>query len=144
MGFRIYRLLENPVLPESFTQIYILFLIDSVLALLKCTNGSKLTLLKSKDGSELALLKFIDGSKLALLKSIDGSELALLKSIDGSVLALPNFSSIFSHHNSKVSEFGCTIASMQEKQQNFLFEIECHIFVNEFFNTRQHNEYKVC
>ena len=49
---------------------------------------------------------------------------------DGSVLALLSFSSIFSHHNSTVGEFWCTIAIMQQtkKQQNFLGEIECLIF----------------
>ena len=29
------------------------------------------------------------------------------------------------HHNSTVGEFWCTMAIMKEKQQNFLFEIEC-------------------
>ena len=52
---------ENFVLPDSFTQIYIIFLF-SVLALLKCTDGSVLAFLKSRDGSILALLKSTDGS----------------------------------------------------------------------------------
>ena len=72
----------------------------------------------------MALLKCTDGSVLAFLKSTDGSVLALLKSTDGSVLALLRLPSIFSCKNYIVGEFWCTMAIMQEKQQNFLFEIE--------------------
>ena len=63
-------------------------------------------------------------SVLGLLKCTDGSVLALLKSIDSSVLALLRLPSIFSHQNFTVGEFWCTMAIMQEKQQNFIFEIE--------------------
>jgi hypothetical protein len=55
--------------------------------------------------------------------------LALLRSTDGSVLALLGLPSIFSCHNSTVGEFWCTMVFMQEKQENFLFEIECSIFL---------------
>jgi hypothetical protein len=68
-----------------------------------------------------------DGSILAFLKSTDGYVLALLKSTDGSVLALLRLPSVFSCQNSTVGEFWCTMAIMQEKQQNFLFEIECYL-----------------
>ena len=40
-------------------------------------------------------------------------------------MALLRFPSTFSHQNFIFSEFWCTIAIMQEKQQNVLFEIEC-------------------
>ena len=73
----------NPVLHESFTQIYILFPICFCIDPPKCT-----------DGSVFAFLKFYDCSVLALLKPIEGSVLALLR--------LP---SIFSHKNSTVREF---------------------------------------
>jgi hypothetical protein len=72
----------------------------------------------------LSFLKCADGSVLAFLKSTDGSVLALLKSTHGSVLALLRLPSNFSCQNSTVGEFWCTMAIMQEKQQNFLFEIE--------------------
>jgi hypothetical protein len=72
----------------------------------------------------LALLKCTEGSELAFLKSTDGSVLALLKSTDGSVLAILRLPSIFSFKNSTVNEFWCTMAIMEEKQQNCLFEIE--------------------
>ena len=62
---------------------------------------------------------------MALPECTDGSVLALLKSIDGCVLTLLRLSSIFSHHNSTVGEFWCTIAIMQEKQKKILFKIEC-------------------
>ena len=57
--------------------------------------------------------------------SKDGFVLALLKSTDGSVLALLRLPSIFSCKNSTVGEFWCIMAIKKEKQQNFLFEIEC-------------------
>ena len=66
-------------------------------------------------------------SVLAFLKSTDGSVLALLKSTDGTVLALLRLPSIISCQNSTVGEFWCTMAFMQEKQQNF--EIECFYLV---------------
>ena len=94
----------NPVLPDSFTQIYILFLIG-LMGLLKCINCSV----------------------MAFLKSTDGSVLALQKPVDGSVLALLRLPSIFSHQNVTVGEFLCTMAIMKEKQQNFIFEIEWFI-----------------
>ena len=79
----------------------------------------------------MALLKFTDGSVLAFLKFTDGSVLALLKSTDGSVLALLRLPLIFSCKISTVGEFWCTMAIMKEKQQNFLFEIECLLSTKE-------------
>ena len=74
---------ENPVLPHSFTQIYILFPI----------------------GFRIGPPKIHRRSVLAFLKTTDGSVLALLKSTDGSVLALLSLPSIFSCKNSTVGEF---------------------------------------
>ena len=54
---------------------------------------------------------------MGFLKCTDGSVLAYLKSIDGFVLALFRLPSIFSHQNSTVDEFWCTMAIMQEKQK---------------------------
>ena len=74
---------ENPILPDSFTQIYILFLIVF----------------------RIGPSKIHRGFRIGFLRSIDGSVLALLKCIDGSVLALLRFLSIFSHQNSTDGEF---------------------------------------
>ena len=79
----------------------------------------------------MALLKCTYGSVLAFLNSTDGSVLALLKSTDGSILALLRLPSIFSCQNSTVGEFWCTMAIMPEKQQHFLFEIECKIIITQ-------------
>ena len=53
--------------------------------------------------------------------------IGLLKLTDGSVLALLRLPSIFSCQNSTVGEFWGTMAIMNKKQQNFLFEIECSV-----------------
>ena len=74
---------KNPVLPESFTQIYILFPI--------CF---RIDTPKMHRWFRICLPKFYDCSVWALLKSIEGSILALLR--------LPW---IFSHKNSTVREF---------------------------------------
>ena len=71
----------------------------------------------------MGLPKCTDGSILVFLKSTDGSVLALLKYIDGIVLALLRLPSIFSHQNLAIVKFWCTMAVVQEKQQNFLFDI---------------------
>ena len=49
---------------------------NSVLAFLKCTDGSVLAFLKCTDGSVLAFLKCTDGSVLVFLKCMDGSVFA--------------------------------------------------------------------
>ena len=74
-----YQPEENSVLPESFTQIYILLLIGFL------TGPPKM------HG------RFRIGSPYSVL--------ALLKCMDGSVLALITFTTIFSHQNSTDWEF---------------------------------------
>ena len=82
----------------------------------------------SKTGSKnslLAFLKCMDRSVLAFLKCIDRSVLVSLKCIDGFVLANLMFSiKSVPTKFPQSGKFRCTIAIMQEKHQNVLYEIE--------------------
>ena len=96
---------ENPVLPDSLTQIYILFLITFHIGPPKMHRRFHIGLPKIhrrfRTGHSKFHWRFHIGPPL---------------------LRLP---SIFSCQNSTVSESWCTMAIMKEKQQNFLFEIQC-------------------
>ena len=61
-------------------------IVNKVLSKTRSTN-SVLAFLKCMDGSILAFLKCMDGSILAFLKCMDGSVLVSLKCMNGSVLA---------------------------------------------------------
>ena len=78
---------ENPVLADSYTQIYILHLIGVCIGTPKLHRLSVLALYWHR--------LFV----LAFLKCIEGSELANLKWIDDSVLTLLRFPAIFSQQN---------------------------------------------
>ena len=84
----------------------------------------------SKTGSKnsvLAFIKCIGRSVLAFLKCMDGSVLVSLKCMDGVVLAHLRFSiqSAPTWFPQSGNSGVPTIAIMQEKHQNVLFEIEC-------------------
>ena len=92
---------KNHVLPDSFTEIYILFPI-----------GFRI-------GPPKLHRRFRNGlPKIHRQFHIGPPEIHR-----GSVLALLRLPSIFSCKNSTVGEFWSTMTIMKEKQQNFLFEI---------------------
>ena len=99
---------ENPVLSDSFTQIYILFLI-----------GFRIGLPKMQRRVHISLPKIHKRFRIGVLKCIDGSVLAHLR-----------FPSTFSNKNYSWGIL-LTIAIMKEKQHNNLFEIGWKLLYSE-------------